>query len=116
MAPMRVVPAFQPSEDRHACLGPALEASPVDDFTLQCREETLGHRVIVSVAGRAHRWHDAGLAATLAERIAGVLATSIRMMDDRLRATLCKRNGPRELDSAVSEILHGFQAAKLRLA
>ena len=26
------------------------------------------------------------------------------------------RNGPRKLDSAVSEILHGFQAAKLRLA
>ena len=26
------------------------------------------------------------------------------------------RNGPRELDSAVSEILHGIQAAKLRLA
>ena len=26
------------------------------------------------------------------------------------------RNGPRKLDSAVSEILHRFQAAKLRLA
>ena len=26
------------------------------------------------------------------------------------------RNGPRKLDSAVSEILHGIQAAKLRLA
>ena len=35
-----------------------------------------------------------------------------------LRHSLFKenRNGPRKLDSAVSEILHGFQAAKLRLA
>ena len=70
---MRVVLAFQLGEDRHACLGPALEASPVDAFTLQCRTETLGHRVFVSVSRRSYGRYDAGLAATLAERIAGVL-------------------------------------------
>ena len=42
MVPVRVVPAFQPGEDRHACLGLAVEASTVDDFTLQCREEAFG--------------------------------------------------------------------------
>ena len=87
MAPVRVVPTFQPGEDRHAWLGPTLEATTVNDFSLQCRKETLGHRVIVSVSGRAHRGHDAGRAATLAERIAGVLAAAIRMMDDRFGAS-----------------------------
>ena len=33
-----------------------------------------------------------------------------------VKSELDARNGPRKLDSAVSEILHGFQAAKLRLA
>ena len=34
----------------------------------------------------------------------------------KLDALDIPRNGPRKLDSAVSEILHGIQAAKLRLA
>ena len=92
MAPVRVVPAFQPGEDRHACLGPAVEASTVDDFTLQCREEAFGHCIIVSVSRGSHGGHHAGLAATLAERIAGVLAAAIRMMDDRFGAALRKRH------------------------
>ena len=35
---------------------------------------------------------------------------------DPTRYDTSNRNGPRKLDSAVSEILHGIQAAKLRLA
>ena len=73
MAPLRVVQAFQQGEDCHACLGPILEASTVDDLTLQCRKETVGHRVVVSVSRRSHGRYDAGLAASLAERIARVL-------------------------------------------
>ena len=108
MAPMGVVPAFQPGEDRHAGLGPALEASPVDDFPLQCRKEALGHRVIVGVSRGSHGGHDAGLAATFAKRVAGVLAAAVRMMDDRLRAPLCERHLQRIEHERRSEVMsHG---------
>ena len=46
---------------------------------------------------------------TLSEKLAGVMETLDQQGDG-----LAIRNGPRELDSAVSEIFLGFQAAKSR--
>src|SRR5690606_37875011 len=70
---MRVVPALDPLEGRHPGFRLALEPPTVQQLTLQRREEALGHRVVVGVAYRAHRRHDAGLLAALAEGVAGVL-------------------------------------------
>ncbi len=73
---MRVVPSLDPLEYRNACLCLALEVASVQQLTLQGGEESLGHGVVVGVADRAHRRHDAHLAAAFAERVAGVLTAS----------------------------------------
>ena len=47
---MRVVPAFEPFEDRHTGPGLGLEATAVQHFAFEHREEALGHGVIVRIA------------------------------------------------------------------
>ena len=69
MAPVRVVPAFQPGEDRHACLGPALEASTVDDFTLQCREEAFGQGTELRYEASAARTVESGISSRLGPHV-----------------------------------------------
>ena len=70
---MRIVPALQPIKDGHLRFGLALEAPAVEHFALERCEERFGHRVIERIPDGAHRRHDAGFAATLAESVAGVL-------------------------------------------
>jgi hypothetical protein len=67
MATVRVVPALDELEDRHARLDLALEAVAIDKFEFEGREEALAHRVVVGITDRAHRGSHARLAATLAE-------------------------------------------------
>src|ERR1700678_4491842 len=83
---VRVVPTFDPFEHSHLGLRLTLEPAAVQEFSLERGKEALRHRIIVRVAHRAHRGHHAGLPATLAERIARVLASAIGMVDKRPRA------------------------------
>ena len=89
---MRVVPALEPREDRHPRLGVTLERPAIDDFTLEGGEEALGHGVVVRIASRSHRGHDASFATSLAERIARILAALVGMVNDRLRPPLRERH------------------------
>lgn len=70
---MRVIPAFDPFEDRQLGFCLALEAPAMESLPFQGGEEALRHRVIVGIPDGSHRGHDAGFAAALAESIAGVL-------------------------------------------
>src|SRR5690606_22092590 len=67
---MRVVPALDPLEDRHPGFGLAFEPPTVKHLAFERGEEALGHRVVVGIAHRAHRRHDAGFPAALTESIA----------------------------------------------
>ena len=55
MAARRVIPALDEVKDRGARLGRRPSCHPVQQFALERREEALAHRVIVTVADRAHR-------------------------------------------------------------
>ena len=80
---MRVVPTFDPFKHRHLRLRLALEPTPAEQLALEAREKALRHRVVVRIADRSHGGHYTGFPATLAERVAGVLAASVRMVDHR---------------------------------
>src|SRR5205807_6942475 len=83
---MWVVPTFQPIENRHLRFGLALEATPVEHFTLERGEERFGHRVVVCIPHRAHRGHDARFPTALAEGVAGVLGSRGRSDESPLSA------------------------------
>lgn len=89
---MRVVPTFDPFEHSHLRFSLSFEPATVRQFALERGEETLGHRIVVRIAHRSHRGHDAGFAASLAEGVARVLATAVRMMDDRRGLALRDRH------------------------
>ena len=51
----RIVEAFDELEDGGAGLAMRSEAATIDELTLEGREETLAHRIVVGVADRAGR-------------------------------------------------------------
>jgi len=69
---MRVIPTFDPFKNSHLCFGLTFESTTVQHLALERSEKTLRHRVVVSIANRSDRGHDAGLATAFAERIACV--------------------------------------------
>src|SRR6185437_16561775 len=98
MSPVWVVPCFDETEDRVPCLGRRAEAPPIQQFTLQRREEALRHRIVVTVAHAAARWPHTHLTAALPEGQRRVLRTVIRVMDHTIRPSL--------LDSHVERLEH----------
>ena len=52
------------------------------------RIEALAHRVVVTIADRAHRWDDPGFLTALPECNRGVLGALIRVVDDANRVPL----------------------------
>src|SRR5690606_14126330 len=95
---MRVVPAFDPFKDGHAGFGRALEPPTVEHLSLQRRKEALGHRVVVGVTYRAHRRHDAGFLAALAEGVARILRPTVRMVNNAAWLALRHRHLQRVQD------------------
>ena len=73
MAPSRVVPTFDVSEQRDPRRGLSLETAAIDKLAFEAGKEALGHRVVVSIADATCRRADAHLQAALAERDTGVL-------------------------------------------
>src|SRR5712692_2203245 len=82
MAAVRIVPTLDEFEDGHARFYLGFEAAAVEQFTFERGEETLAHRVIETIADRAHRGPHAGLAATLAEGDRSVLGEFKRSSQD----------------------------------
>jgi hypothetical protein len=85
MPAVRNVPDFDSFEYRQACFRLGLEPTPIQQFTFKNGEEALGHSIVVGVADRAHGGHDTHLPAAFTERIGGVLAAAVGMMDYLLR-------------------------------
>src|SRR5713101_8277747 len=102
MTAMGIVPAFAELEDCHAGLALGFKATAVEQFTFERGEETLAHRVIETIADRAHRGSHAGLAAALAEGERSVLATLVRMMNHD--------GGPALPQRQVERLQHQFGA------
>jgi len=92
VAPLGIVPPLDEVEDRRARLGGRAERRPIEELTLERREETLAQRVVIAVPDRPHRRSDARLATLLAERQRGVLTALIRVMDHRTRLPLPDRH------------------------
>src|SRR5690242_10068210 len=91
MTAARVIPAFDEIEHRHARLELSLEAAALEQLALERGEKALAHRVVETVAHRAHRGPHPGLLAALAEGQRGILAALIRMMNYAVRAPLPQR-------------------------
>src|SRR5678815_4224107 len=89
---MRVVPALEPFEDRHPGLGMGLEATTVQHFALERGEEALGHGVVVRIADRTDRGHDAHFLAALAERVTRILTAPVAMVNDTVGPALRERH------------------------
>ena len=102
---MRVVPTFQPREHGHPCLDLTAKALPVDHFALKSCKKRLRHRIVVRIADRSHGGHDAGFATAFAERVAGVLAPMVRMMDDIDRTPLCDRHVQRRQHQLGAQVI-----------
>ena len=89
---MRVVPTFDPLEHRHSGFCLALESASAQQLSLERGKETLSHGIVVRITDRSHRGHDAGFSASLTERIAGVLAATIGVVDDTTGLSLRNRH------------------------
>src|SRR6266404_596051 len=118
MTPMRVVPTFNPLKNSHLRFGLAFESTAVQHLALERSEKALCHRVVVGIADRSHRGHDAGLPAALAEGVAGVLTATIRVMDHGLRPALRDRHVQRRQNQLGAQMrLHrpAYNAARIHI-
>src|SRR5579859_4950514 len=78
---MGVVPSLKKFEDSESCLALGSETTTVEQLALERGEEALAHRVVKTIADRAHRRPHCGLAAALSEGNRGVLRALIGMMN-----------------------------------
>src|SRR5450631_1237385 len=118
MAPMRVIPTFDPLKNSHLRFGLAFESTAVQYLPLERSEKALRHRVVVGIADRSHRGHDTGLAAALAEGVARVLTATIRVMDHGLRSALRDRHVQRRQNQLGAQMrLHrpAHNAARIHI-
>src|SRR5215469_18235389 len=91
MTAARVIPAFDEIEYRHARLDLSLEAAALEQLAFERGEKAFAHRIVETVAHRAHRGSHPGLLAALAEGERGILAALIRMMNHSISAPLLER-------------------------
>ncbi len=89
---MRIVPSLDELEDCELRLGMRAECCAIDEFTFECRKETLTHCIVVAITDRTHRRTDTGLLAAPSERDRRVLCALIRMMNDIGRLPLVQRH------------------------
>lgn len=100
---VRVVPALDEAGDRELCLGLRAEATPLQEFALECCKEALSHRVIMGVADRAHQRSHAHLPTALPERRRCVLTAMIEVMGDTSGSL-----GSSLLECHVERVEHDF--------
>ena len=88
MTTLRVVPTFDEVEHGDLGFGWALEATPIEQLTLERGEEALGHGIVEAIAHRSHRGTHAHLLPTHAKGNRGVLGALVGMMNDIARTAL----------------------------
>ncbi len=81
--PAGVAKALDEAEDSAPRPGQGRKLPPVETVVLERRKEALAHRVVVRISDRAHRLHDAGLRAPLAEPQRPLLRALVAVMDHR---------------------------------
>ena len=69
-----------------------LKSTPIEQLTFQGGEETLAHRVVITIANRAHRDTNLSLMTPMAKGHRGVLRALVRVMNHPMRATLAARH------------------------
>ena len=82
---MRIVPAFDVAEEDEARVGMRRKAMLCEAFVFEGGEEALRHRIVVSVATRAHRGAYAEELTPLPERKSSILVVSIGRCTTSLR-------------------------------
>ena len=95
---MGVVPSLDEVEDGHPCVGLRGESLLFEQLAFQRSEETLTHRVVVTITDRAHRRTHPSLLATLAEGDRRVLTALVGVMNHILRVSLRQRHVERIQD------------------
>src|SRR5215510_8757065 len=94
MAPAAVVESFDVLEHRATGLDPGLPPAGVNQFDFERSEETLRHRVVPAVAAAAHAAPDPVQRQQLLVVVAGVLAATIRMMQQPWCRLALSERGP----------------------
>jgi hypothetical protein len=87
-----VIPALEELEYGCLCLGFGAKGIALELLALECREETLAHRVVIAVTHRAHRRFDSSHLATRSEGHRGVLRALVGVVDDSVRSACCERH------------------------
>ena len=64
---MRIIPTFDPREDRSTCFVASLEVISIQHLAFKSREDAFGHRVVEAVADATHRGSYTELRAARAE-------------------------------------------------
>ena len=82
---MRVVPAFDEVEDFVACHTVIGEPISVEELAFEGGKEALGHGVVVAISPATHTGSDGTGGQSLSVGEAGVLHTSIRVVDETSR-------------------------------
>src|ERR1700731_3681170 len=85
MSPLAVVEQFDVLEQLAACLSSGTPPALIDQFDFERGEKAFGHRVVPAVAFTAHAALDAVYRQQLLIVAAGVLAATIRVMQQTLR-------------------------------
>src|ERR1700693_2236489 len=89
---MRVIPSLDKLEDRHASFDLGFEAAAVEQLALEGGKETLAHGVVETVPHPAHRRPHPCLVTASAERVRGVLAAMVGVMNPLRRPALSERH------------------------
>src|SRR5438477_5067204 len=107
--PLPVIIDFNHLEDCLASLLPALELAVAQEFIFKRAPERFHGGVIVAVALAAHARLDAGLLELLAVRRAGVLRSSIGMMQEAFRRMTLRDGHLQSIQSqaGLQVLLHG---------
>src|SRR4051794_20132858 len=87
-----VVPALEKREETPPCLFVGREVFATEQFGFECAEERLAHRVVISIAGRAHRRLYACFTAAPSKGNGRVLTALVGMQNHTFMASLLQRH------------------------
>ena len=107
MEPLAIIEPFDKRKDLPTGFLPRVIPLVVNEFILQRAEETLGSRVIITVALPTHARRDAARAELLLIGPAAILSPSIRVMDAELPGNLGSSRCPAFSSSTACRLNSG---------
>ena len=114
MTTMPIVESLDELEDGKPSLSLGAPYTPVDEFALQRREETLGQRVVVAISYRAHGGANIHRPTPLAKRNRGILGTLVGMMDHALIGTSLAQGHIERIEHQLTPQVIGHRPAHTR--